>query len=92
MGEAKVELDGEQYLDSLCTENSRVWISSKSSLVKEGWDFGIIGSFPIQINPSTGRPHLEFTGGPSWQTCDPNSIKDTVTEKKLTIEQEICQT
>ena len=83
MGESKIELDGEIYLDSLCIDNSRVWICSKRSSVQEGWDFGISGSSPIPLNPSTERPHLDFIGDASWQTNGPCWIKDRVTGKNI---------
>jgi len=83
VGEAKVELDRRQYLDSLCIDNSRVWIHSDSSSAQEGWDFGISDSSPVQFDPFTGRPHLDIISGASQQTDDPFWIKDTVAEKNV---------
>jgi len=82
VGEVKLELEGALYLDSLCTDNSRVWIHSQSSSAQEAWDFGIQGSSPVPFNPSTGRPHLDFTGGAIWHTENSSWIKDTVTGEK----------
>ena len=81
VGEVKLELGGEPYLDSLCIDSSRVRIHSIGSSAQEGWDFGISGSSPVPFDPSTGRPHLDFSGGAFWQTNSPCQIKDTVTGK-----------
>ena len=71
------------YLDSLCTDSSRVWVLSMDSSAQEGWDFIVSGTSPISFNPSTGRPHLDFIGGSKWQTSGPSWIKDTVGEKRV---------
>ena len=83
VGKGKVELGGEHYLDSLCMDNSRVWILSRSSSAQQGWDFGVSGSSSVPFDPSTGRPHLDFIGGPSLWTSDSCWIKDTVTGKNV---------
>ena len=83
LGRAKVELNGGQYLDSLCIDGSRVWIHSDCSSAQEGWEFGTSGSSPIPFNPSTGRPHLDFIGSASQWTDGPCWIKDTVTGKNI---------
>jgi len=67
------------YLDSLCTDNPRVWIGFIYSSAQEGWDFGVSGSSPVSFDSSTGRPHLDLISAP-WQDC---SIKDTVTGKEV---------
>jgi len=79
----EVKLDNLPYLDPLCTESSRVWIYFELSSGQEGWDFGVSGPSPISFDPSTGRPPLDFIGGPSWQTHSPSWIKDTTTGKEI---------
>ena len=79
VGEVKLGLGVGPYLDSLCTDSSRVRIHSENSLVQEGWDFGTSGSSPVQFNPSTGRPRLDFVGGAIWQVNDLSWIRDTIT-------------
>ena len=83
LGEVEVGLRGNSYLDSLYIESSRVRIRSPDSSVQEGWDFGHSSSSPVQFDPSTGRPHLDFIGGTGEQTQGPSWIKDTVTGKKV---------
>jgi len=83
VGEVKLGLGGILCLDSLCTDNSRVWIYAQNSLAQEGWDFGIQSSSPVPFDPSTGRPHLDLIGGALWQTKGPSWIKDTVTGKNV---------
>ena len=83
MGEVKLGLGRDPYLDSLCIESSRVRVHFRGLSPQEGWDFGISGSSPTPFDPSTGRPHLDFIGGASWQTKDPCWIKDTVTGKEV---------
>jgi len=83
VGEVKVEFDWGNYMDSLCMENSRVWIHLKRSSVQEGWDFGIPGSSPVPLDPSTGRPHLDFIGSTSKWAEGPCWIKDTFTGKNV---------
>jgi len=80
VGRVELGLEGRPYLDSLYIDSSRVWINSMGSSAQEGWDFG---TSPVQFNPSTGRPHLDFIGGAEWQTDGPCWIKDTVTGKKV---------
>ena len=79
----KLGLEGILYLDSLCTDNSKVWVHSQDSPAQEGWDFGISGSSPVPFDPSTGRPYLDFIGGASWQIRSPSWIKNTVTGKEV---------
>jgi len=81
--EVMLGLEGDLYLDSFYTDNSRIWIHSKDSPAQEGWDFGISGSSPVPFDPSTGRPHLDFIGGALWQTSGPSYIKNTVTGKEV---------
>jgi len=81
--EVKLELEGILYLDSLSIDSSKVRAQICNSSTQEGWDFGTLGSSPIPFDPSTGRPHLDFIGGASWQTGGPCWIKDTVTGKDI---------
>ena len=83
MGEVKLGLEGELYLDSLCIDGSRVCIHSKKSSAQEGWDFGTPDSSPIPFDPSTGRPHLDLVSGTKWQTEGSSWIKDTATGKEV---------
>ena len=79
----ELELEGTVYLDSLCTDSSRVWVHTQDSLTQEGWDFGTPGSCPTPFDPSAGRPTLDFIGGTRQQTDSPSWIKDTITGKKV---------
>ena len=81
--EVKLELKGTPYLDSLYIDSSRVCVHYIDSPAQEGWDFGISGPSSVPFDPSTGRPHLDFIGGASWQTDGPCWIKNTVTGKEV---------
>ena len=83
VGEMRLGLEGEPYLDSLCIGSSRVCVKYIDSSAQEGWDFGVSGSSPVPFDPSTGRPHLDFIGGAVWQTISPSWIKDTITGKEV---------
>jgi len=77
-GEVKLESD-DLYLDSTWADGSKVWVCSKD-LTVQGWDFGTSDSPPI---PLSKRFHLDFIGGPLWQTGSTSWIKDTVTGKRV---------
>ena len=82
VGDVKLELEQDWYLDPLQMNNSRIWIRFKDSST-QGWDFGIPGFHPIPLSKgSIERPCLDFIRG-SWETKDPPWIKDTVTGKKV---------
>ena len=83
VGEVKLGLGKEPYLDPLCIDSSRVRICFNDSSAQEGWDFGTLGSSPVPFDPSTGRPRLDFIGGPSQWTDGPCWIKDTITGKEV---------
>jgi len=83
VGEVKLELEGEPYLNPLCIDNSRVRICFRNSSAQEGWGFGVLGSSPVPFDPSTERPHLDFIGGGLWHTSDPCWVKDTITGKEV---------
>ena len=56
-------------------DGSKIWVCFEDSST-QGWDFGILGSSPIQLsNIFPGRPHLDFT--------HPSMVKDTVTGKEV---------
>ena len=59
----EVELENELYLDPLCIDGSAVWVQSQDLSIQKGWDFGILGSQPVPLDSSMGRPHLDFIGG-----------------------------
>jgi len=84
VGDVKLGLEV-PYLDSLITNDSRVWTHSQNSSAQEGWDFVVSGTSPVSFDPSTGRPHLDFIGGSTWQTHAPSwiKIKDAVTGKEV---------
>jgi len=82
-GEAvgRVELDGDPYLDPLCTDGSKIWVCFKDSPA-QGWDFGISDSPPCLLsNTSLDRPHLNFIGGTREWDTGPSMVKDAVTGK-----------
>ena len=82
-GEAvdRVKLDGDPYLDPLCTDGSKIWVCFKDSPA-QGWDFGASGSSPSMLsNTFPGRPHLNFIGGTREWDSGPSMIKHTVTRK-----------
>ena len=81
--EILLDLEGDLYLDSLCTYSPRIWIHSKDSPAQEGWDLGNPGSSPVLFDPSTSRPHLDFVGGTKTQVNNPSWIKDTIAGRRV---------
>jgi len=82
MGDVKLELEQDWYLDPLQMNNSRIWIRFKDSST-QGWDFDISGFPPVALSKrSVEQPCLDFIRG-SWETKDPSWIKDTVTGKNV---------
>ena len=82
VGEVEMELDQQVYLDSLQADGSRIWIQLEDSST-QGWDFGVSGPpIPLSIG-STGRPLLEFIGGPIWQDHSASWVKNTVTGREV---------
>ena len=79
----EVELEDTLHLDPLCTDSSVVWVQSPNTSIQKGWDFGILGSQPIPLDLSAGRPHLDFISGTSQQTGNLFWIKDTATGKEV---------
>ena len=83
VGEVKLELKRDWYLNPLQMDHSRIWIEFNDSST-QGWDFGISGSPPTQLfDVSITRPLLDLIGGSAWQADVPYRIKDTVTGNKV---------
>ena len=83
IGEMKLELGQEFYLEPLQMDDSKIWIQLKD-LSTHGWDFGVSNSAPVPLsNGSTKRPLLDFIGCVSWQTEDLSWVKNMVTGKKV---------
>ena len=80
---SEVEFEDNLYLDHLCLDSSTVWLQSEDSSIRKGWNFGISGSQPVPLDPSTGRPHLDFICGYLRQSGHPFWIKDTITGKEV---------
>jgi len=80
----EVQFDNHGYYEnsSLAIDNLRVWTHLPSPKEILGWDFGIIGSSPVELSyTSQNRPHLDFIGGIRiWRSPLPG-IQDTVTKK-----------
>jgi len=65
----------------LAIDNLRVWAHLPTPIGTLGWDFGIIGSSPVELSyPSQNRPHLDFIGGIRIQRSPLPGIQDTVTK------------
>ena len=83
VGEVKLELERDWYLNPLQMDYSRICIQFNDSST-QGWDFGISGSPPIQLSDaSITRPLLDLIGGGSWQADTCYRIKDTVTGNEV---------
>ena len=83
VGEVKLELEQNLYLDPLQMDGSKIWIQLEDSST-QGWDFGIPDSPPIQLSDVfITRPLLDLIGGASWRTKSLCWIKDTVTGKEV---------
>ena len=83
VGEVKLELGQEFYLDPLQMDGSKIWIRLKD-FSTQGWDFGILNCLPIPLfDGFAERPLLDFIGGASWQTEGLSWIKNTVTGKEV---------
>jgi WD40 repeat protein len=82
VGEVKLELEQNWYLDPLQMDDSRIWIQFKDSST-QGWDFGISGCPSIHLfNMSTNRPLLNFIVGAFWAR-NPFWVKNIVTGKEV---------
>jgi len=67
------------HLDPLWIDGSKVMVCCGGSSTL-GWDFGIPGSTPIEISPtSSDRPPLDFIGITSKQTAGKIGIEDRAT-------------
>jgi len=66
-------------LDPLWIDGSKVMVHCGGSSTL-GWDFGILGSTPIEISPtSSDRPHLDFINITSNETAGKIGIEDRAT-------------
>ena len=64
-------------------DGSKVLVCSAESQ-KQGWDFGIPGSTPIQFSKaSSDRPHLDFIDIKRWSRTSPVRVEDRVTGKEV---------
>jgi len=62
--------------DILTIDGLKVWVGSK------GWNFGILGSSPVELpGMSQNWPHLYFVGGVRQQRSFIPGIQDTATKK-----------
>ena len=78
----KVELENVPDFDPLYVDGSKIWVCFQDS-PRQGWDFGISGSSPIQLsNTSLDKPHLDLIGGSCWNG-GPCIIKDAITGKEI---------
>jgi len=78
-GKAPILLEYPYLLDPLWIDGSRVIVRCRRSLTL-GWDFGIPGSTPLEISPtSSDRPHLDFIGITSNETAGKIGIEDRAT-------------
>ena len=83
VGEVKLELEQEFYLDPLQMDDSKIWIRLNDTSTK-GWDFGVPNSLPVPLSDGPmGRPLLDLISGPSWQIEGISWIKNTATGKEV---------
>jgi len=69
------------HLDPLWIDGSKVMVHCEKSSTL-GWDFGIPGSTPIGISPtSSDRPHLDFIGNTTRSSTELIGIEDRITGK-----------
>jgi len=78
-GMASIQQGYPYHLDPLWIDGSKVIVRCGRSLTL-GWDFGIPGSTPLRISPtSSDRPHLDFIGITSDETAGKIGIEDRAT-------------
>ena len=83
VGEVKLELEHDFYLDPLQMDGSKIWIRHRDLSI-QGWDLGVPNSLPVPLSDrSAERPLLDFIGGPSWMGNKPSRVKNTVTGKEI---------
>ena len=80
-GRKRLEKGPEYLFDPLCMDGSKVLVCSGESSA-QGWDFGTLGSIPIQFSETSYRPPLNFIAKSSVDNS-PARIEDTVTEKEV---------
>ena len=78
-----VEFHGAQYLGPfLAIDTTVVWVHPFSPESILGWDFGILGSSPVELSGISRKGlHLDFIGGIRMQRLPLPGIEDTVTKK-----------
>jgi len=79
----EVQLGCPRYINPfLAIDNLRIWIRLTPPEGILGWDFGIIGSSPVELSDtSQNRPCLDFVGGIRKHRSLLPGIQDTVTKK-----------
>jgi len=78
-GKGSISREYPYHLDPLWIDGSKVLVRCGGPPIRS-WDFGIPGSDPIEISPtSLGRPRLDFTGITSGQTVGKIGIEDRAT-------------
>ena len=66
----------------LAVDSLGVWMDLPAPKGIQGWDFGVIGSSPVELSyTSQNRPHLDFIGGIREVRSPLPGIQDTVTKK-----------
>ena len=66
----------------LTIDGLRTWVYFPFVESTKGWDFGILGSSPIELSStSKNGPHLDFVGGIRREKSFLPGIHDTVTER-----------
>jgi len=79
----RARFDGDQFADPfLAIDASKVWIQLSFPESILGWDFGTLGSSPIELSDtSRNGPHLDFIGGVRMRRSPLPGIEDTITKK-----------
>ena len=81
IGEVKLELGEDWFLDPLQMDDSRIWIRF-GDLSAQGWDFGTSSSSPTLLPiGSAERPTLDFIGSADWWAIDPFWVLDTANRR-----------
>jgi len=82
-GKESLERNYEHCFDPLRVDGSKVLVRLGESST-QGWDFGILGSTPIQFSEaSSDRPCLDFIDVRKWSDISPVRIEDRATGKEV---------
>ena len=82
-GKKALKRDHGYHFDPLHIDGPRVLVHTGESLV-QGWDFGVLGSTPIQFSEtSSDKPYLNFIGDRRCSGVGPARIEDSVTGKVI---------